>query len=98
MNRPYVRGEERMDVRGSGKLTWDAGNGARDCAVAVRNISASGVQVVSKRALQPGWVAFLTGEKFECLGDVQYCRSTEEGYVVGMRFRREPYFRNTVAA
>jgi len=92
----YSRSEERLAARGPGKLTWDAGHGARECVVEVRNISSAGVQVASKRPLQPGWTAYLTGEQFECLGEVEYCVSVDTGYLVGMSFRREPYFRNSV--
>jgi len=92
----YSRSEPRLPAKGPATMTWDAGNGSRESQVEVRNISSAGVQVVSKRPLQPGWTAYLTGEQFECLGEVEYCVSVDVGFYVGMSFRREPYFRNAV--
>jgi len=93
----YSRRQERYEVTGTGKLTWDSGTGSEECSVVVRNINSKGVQVVASSALEPGSVAYLSGDEFECLGDVRYCRSTVEGFLVGLSFRQDPFFRNSVA-
>ena len=87
------RNEDRIPAGGAGDLNWDSGSGAHQCRVAVRNISNGGVQLVSKRALQPGYSAHLRGEQFDCLGDVLYCNPYIDGYVIGMRFLAPPSFR-----
>jgi len=93
----YQRLQERYQTTGSAQLTWDSGDGARECSARVRNINSGGAQLVTAKALEPGSVAYLTGDQFECLGEVVYCRTSAGSFVVGIRFRYEPYLRNSIS-
>lgn len=90
----YVRAHQRIPVTGSGVLTWDAGNGARRCPTQVRNLGDGGLQLFVTRAMVRGWTAYVTGETFECVGDVRYCVPSDGGFLVGLSFRHEPYLRS----
>ena len=45
------------------------------------------------RAINTGAIVFLTGESYECLGEVKYCVYGQDGYRIGIEFKREPYHR-----
>lgn len=92
----YRRIHQRTHVTGNGVLTWDAGNGARQCSATVRNLGDGGLQLLVSRPLSQGWTAYLTGEMFECVGKVRYCVPEQGGFLVGLEFSHDPYLRNTV--
>ncbi len=93
-----ARRESREFVQGAGRLAWDASTGAREAQVVVRNLSPGGLQLVSRKRVDVGVVAYLTGAQFQCLGSIRYCRSTPEGYLVGLCFTRDPFFKNSVSS
>ena len=90
----YKRYQQRANVNGEGALTWDAGNGSRECRAKVRNMSDGGMQLFVSRPLATGWTACLTGELFECFGTVRYCKPAEGGFLVGLEFGKAPYVRS----
>ena len=92
MENQYQRAEIRAAVFGDGSLTWDdAAAGAQTSKVIVRNLSGNGIQVVCARAIRTGVAVFLTGDAYEYLGEVRYCVYGEDGYRIGIEFKREPY-------
>lgn len=93
-----VRREKRELVNGAGRLVWDTPAGAREVQVVVRDLSPGGLQVVSRKRVDVGVVAFLTGSQFQCLGSIRYCRSTQQGYLVGLCFTRDPFYKNSVSS
>jgi hypothetical protein len=99
MEAAYQRSEMRASVYGGGSLTWeDADEGSRTSPVVVRNLSGHGLQVVCQRAVRAGAAVFLTGETYECLGEVKYCVHVDGGFRIGIELRREPYLRTSDAA
>ena len=94
----YKRFAQRTSVNGEGALTWDAGNGTRQCRAKVRNMSDGGLQLFVSRPLAAGWTACLTGELFECFGVVRYCQPADGGFIAGLEFRKAPYVRSDNAS
>lgn len=94
MEQHYQRSQMRATVYGGGSLAWDdVEKGAQTSNVIVRNLSGLGLQVICGRPIRTGAVVFLTGDTFECLGEVRYCVYGEDGYRIGIEFKREPYRR-----
>jgi hypothetical protein len=92
MEAAYQRSEMRASVYGGGSLTWeDADEGSRTSPVVVRNLSGHGLQVVCQRAVRAGAAVFLTGETYECLGEVKYCVHVDGGFRIGIQLSRPPY-------
>lgn len=96
MEQQYQRAEIRAAVYGGGSLVWDDVElGAQTSPVVVRNLSSQGLQVLCSRAIRTGAVVFLTGDAYECLGEVRYCVYGEDGYRIGIALKREPYRRTS---
>ena len=91
------RKEHRDRVSGGGELTWDVGTTSKQCPVEVSNISNGGAQLVARTRLKVGISAYLTGEQFRCMGSVCYCKHDPRGFLIGLKFSREPHFKNAVA-
>ncbi len=94
MEQDYQRGDMRAPVYGVGSLSWDdAGAGAQTSPVVVRNLSERGIQVVCEQPVRTGAAVFLTGDAYECLGEVKYCVVGDGGFRIGIELVREPYRR-----
>ena len=92
MEQQYQRAERRASVYGAASLAWnDAELGGQTSPVIVRNMSGQGIQVICGRPISTGAVTFLTGDNYECLGEVRYCVFDDDGYLIGIRFKRAPY-------
>ena len=92
MEQHYRRSEMRAAVYGGGVLAWnDAEKGPRTARVVVTNLSGQGLQIICSEAIRTGAVVFLTGDTYECLGEVRYCVYGDDGYRIGIELRRDPY-------
>jgi hypothetical protein len=86
------RRTERQPVRGAGTLDWyGPGGKTSSTQVLVRDASEFGLQLAAADPVPVGCVTRLTGEAIGCLGTVCYCTPTDEGYLVGLHFTRQPY-------
>ncbi len=91
-----IRKEQRDPVVGKGQLTWDDGTESQQLAVNVQNISDHGAQVIASEALAPGTAVHLTGDELRCMAVVRYCKSDPNGFLMGLKFSRDPYNKNAV--
>lgn len=87
----YARRTQREPATGSATLSWEAEGVAQVCPISLRNLTADGMQAVGPRAVSPGAAVFVSGERYECAGEVRYCIRAEDGYCFGLRFRSDPY-------
>jgi len=84
------RREDRLPTIGRATLVC-SGPGACSLSVQVTNTSTGGVQVELDQALPVHQMARLSGETYEVLGQLRYCRRRGSKFVVGIQFTRPPY-------
>jgi hypothetical protein len=90
------RREDRLAAAGSGRLQWTDRAGQHVAMVEVRNVTEDGLQVMANELLPQQQTVRLSGETWECIGDVCYCRSEGRKFVAGIRMRRRPFLKNSV--
>ena len=87
----YVRREQRERVTGAATLSWEVGGLGQVCVYRVRNLTADGMQAVGRLPIPPGTRVFISGERYECLGQVRYCLEDAVERRIGLEFLSDPY-------
>jgi hypothetical protein len=90
------RREDRLISAGSGRLHWTDRAGQHIAIVEVQNVTEEGLQVMVNEGLPHQQTVRLSGETWECIGDVCYCRTEGRKFVAGIQLRRRPYLKNSV--
>lgn len=85
------RRADRLSSAGTGTLQWSMPGGARQAArVSVRNIGASGALIVSDQPLVVDQMVRLSGETWECIGRIRYCRRDGKKFLSGIQLTQPP--------
>jgi hypothetical protein len=90
------RRQDRIPVSGQGEVHWyDKAGLRRVAAVAVENVTESGVRLNMSESLRGVPMLRLTGETWECLGRIRYCESGVAGYGVGVELAGPAYLKES---
>ena len=87
----YARRAQREPAIGSATLSWEAHGAPFVCTIRLRNLSSDGMQAVGPRRVDPGTAVFVSGARYECAGEIRYCRPEGANYCFGLEFRSDPY-------
>jgi hypothetical protein len=86
------RREDRLSSGGTGILSWFDG-GRQTATVTVKNATKGGVQLEMQQSVPLHQMVRLSGETWECQGQVRYCRRELGKILLGIQFTRPPYLR-----
>ena len=85
------RRQERLAAGGQARISWDSGGRSRVSFEAeVMNVSEGGLQLLSSREAPVGVYVQIAGRTTKCVGKTRYCRSSLDGYLIGVEFIRSP--------
>ncbi len=87
----YARRAQREPAVGSATLSWETLGRPHACTIRLCNLTADGMQAVGPRRLDPGTAVFVSGDRYECAGEVRYCLAFDGGFRFGLEFRSDPY-------
>ena len=84
------RREDRLSSGGTAILCWFEG-GRQSATVTVTNATKGGVQLEVPQSVPLHQMVRLSGETWECQGQVRYCRREPGKVLLGVQFTRPPY-------